>query len=432
MEWMRRERPPSPRPSPPRRGGRWRTAFLLCKMTGRPPVQGFNAQIIRANLSPLGRKTPGRRQHSIPIFDFRLPPKHLYFCRVIDTPEELAAFLPRLRAAGWVALDTEADSLHAYPEKLCLIQISIAGHDRLVDPLIGLDLSPLLDALNGRELILHGADYDLRLLHKHCRFTPSTIFDTMLAARLAGERQFGLSCLVEKFLGVKLDKASQKADWSRRPLTEKMEAYARNDTRSLQPLAEKLGRQLRQQGRLAWHQECCARLVAECSQPPIVDGASVWRVKGSHHLGRPALAVLRELWHWREQEAVAANRPPFFILNHERLAAVAAAAAGNQPLEDLLPPRMSPRRRAALLAAVDAGRAVPSDRQPELIRQKFMRPPEAERRRYAELVRRRDAHAERLGIDPTLIGSKATLGSLAQDWDHHAPDLMNWQRELLK
>src|SRR5215469_5713256 len=104
--------------------------------------------------------------------------------RVIDTEEKLTEFLPELRAADWVSLDTEADSLHAYPEKVCLIQISITGDDRLVDPLANINLTPLLDALNAHELIMHGADYDLRLLEKHHEFIPSAIFDTMLAARI--------------------------------------------------------------------------------------------------------------------------------------------------------------------------------------------------------------------------------------------------------
>src|SRR5476651_1700331 len=130
--------------------------------------------------------------------------------RVIDTDAKLAAWLPKLRDAKWLALDTEADSLHAYPEKVCLIQISTAAGDRLVDPLAGIHLVPFLDALAGRELIFHAADYDLRLLKKHHDFVPTEIFDTMLAARLLGEKQFGLGALVEKFLGVKLDKGPQK------------------------------------------------------------------------------------------------------------------------------------------------------------------------------------------------------------------------------
>jgi len=200
---------------------------------------------------------------------------------VIDTQEKLAAFLPLVKSAAWLALDTEADSLHAYPEKVCLIQISTTADDYLLDPLANIDLAPLLQTLAGRELIFHAADYDLRLLRKHHDFIPSSIFDTMLAARLLGERQFGLSSLVEKFLGVKLDKGSQKADWARRPLTEKMIVYARNDTHYLKPLEEKLRAELQAKGRVTWHQESCAQLIVECSRPVTADAELVWRVKGS-------------------------------------------------------------------------------------------------------------------------------------------------------
>src|SRR6266478_2999498 len=133
------------------------------------------------------------------------------FLLVINTDQKLEAFLPTLRAATWVAVDTEADSLHAYPEKVCLIQISTLSGDELIDPLARLNLDPLLDALSGHELLMHGADYDLRLLSKHHEFIPSAIFDTMLAARLLGVRQFSLCHLVEIYLGVKLEKGPQKA-----------------------------------------------------------------------------------------------------------------------------------------------------------------------------------------------------------------------------
>ena len=352
---------------------------------------------------------------------------------MIDTNTKLAALLPVIQSANWLALDTEADSLHAYPEKVCLIQISTVAGDELIDPLGEINLDPLLDALNAHELIMHGADYDLRMLRKHHEFVPSAIFDTMLAARLLGERQFSLGSLVEKWLGVKLDKGSQKADWARRPLTERMETYARKDTHYLKPLADKLTLELQQKGRLAWHQESCARLIAESSQPPVLDADSVWRVKGSSRLGRPALAVLRELWQWREQEAIAANRPPFFVLAHEKLVAIAAAAATHKRVELLLPPRLAglPRRRDGLAAAIKAGLRLSADRHPEFLRPKGYRPTEAELRRYRELEKRRNGHAHQLGIDPTLIASRTTLGELARDWDRHAPELMNWQRELL-
>jgi ribonuclease D len=351
---------------------------------------------------------------------------------VIDTQEKLAAFLPTVHSAAWLAIDTEADSLHAYPEKVCLIQISTTAGDRLVDPLAQMDINPFLDALVGRELIFHAADYDLRLLKKHHDFTPTEIFDTMLAARLLGEKQFGLGALVEKFLGVKLDKGPQKADWAQRPLTQRMEDYARNDTRYLKPLEEKLRAELTAKGRLAWHQESCARLIAESSVPPVIDPDDIWRIKGSAFLERPALAVLRELWHWREAEAIAASRPPFFVLSHESMVAISVAVSEHQSFEQLIPPRMHPRRRETLLAAVRAAQAVPPAQFPEKIRHRSQRPTEAEFQRFRELEKIRDHHAHGLQIDPTLIAPKSVLGDLARDWDKYSAELMNWQKSLLQ
>lgn len=355
----------------------------------------------------------------------------LYIRRVIDTQEKLAAFLPVLRAASWVAVDTEADSLHAYPEKVCLIQISTAAGDRLVDPLADLDLDALLEALSGHELIMHGADYDLRLLEKHHQFVPATIFDTMLAARLVGHRQFGLSHLVKHYLGVELDKGSQKANWAIRPLTERMEHYARNDTHYLKSLSDRLKTELTDKGRLAWQQESCVRLIEECTRPQSVDMNVVWRVRGSHALNRAGLAVLRELWQWREAEAVAANRPPFFILSHETLVDVAAAAPGGGDVESLLPRRLPEPRRSGLLRAIHHALSLPPEKHPEFIKHKAHYPTEAEKRRFLELQKRRDLHAAQLDIDPTLLASKATLSDLAQNWEKYSPQLMNWQRELL-
>jgi ribonuclease D len=351
---------------------------------------------------------------------------------VIDTQEKLAEFLPAVKSADWLAIDTEADSLHAYPEKVCLIQISTAAGDRLIDPLAKFDINPLLDALAGRELIFHAADYDLRLLRKHHDFAPTEIFDTMLAARLLGEKQFGLGAIVEKFLGVKLDKGPQKADWAQRPLTPRMEEYARNDTRHLKPLEEKLRAELAAKGRLAWHQESCARLIAESSVPPVIDPDEVWRIKGSSLLEAPALAVLRELWHWREREAVAACRPPFFVLSHEAMIAIADTVAHHEPYEKFVPPRMHPRRKENLHEAVIASRAVPPEKFPQKIRHRSQRPTEAEFRRFRELEKVRDRHAAALQIDPTLIAPKSVLGDLARDFDKHAAELMNWQKGLLQ
>lgn len=351
---------------------------------------------------------------------------------MVDTEQKLEAFLASVRTATWVAVDTEADSLHAYPEKVCLIQISTAEGDRIIDPLAGFSIDVLLEALSGHELIMHGADYDLRLLRKCHEFTPSAIFDTMLAARLLGLRQFGLSHLVQTYLGVKLEKGPQKANWAIRPLTERMERYARNDTRYLKPLSDRLKDELAVKGRLEWQQESCARLIEDSSRTKAADHDSVWRLKGSHLLGRPALAVLRELWRWREGEALAANKPPFFVISHEVLVEVAAAAAEAKPIEGLLPRHLSDRRRGALAKAVARGLDVNPEDHPPIRRSFGRRPNEAERRRYLELQKRRDQRAAELGIDPTLIASRSTLSDLAHDWDKNASQLMKWQRALLQ
>lgn len=350
---------------------------------------------------------------------------------MIDTEAKLGEFLSRLKAASWVAVDTEADSLHAYPEKVCLIQISTAAGDDLIDPLSAIDLDPLLDALAGHELIMHGADYDLRLLRKHHEFVPGAIFDTMLAARLLGLRQFGLGNLVEHFLGIQLEKGAQKADWAMRPLTEKMERYARHDTHYLKPVSDQLRGQLKSKGRLKWHEESCARLIAESTKERETDADSAWRIKGSHLLGRPGLAVLRELWKWRESEAIAANKPPFFVLSHQVLVDVAAAAAGNRPVEPLLPRHLSDRRRRELAKAVKRGVAIPASEYPEIPRNSGRRANETEKKRFLELQSRRDARARELEIDPTLIASRSVLSDLAHNWDKNAPLLMKWQQELL-
>jgi ribonuclease D len=350
---------------------------------------------------------------------------------VIDSAQDLSDYLGTLESATWVAVDTEADSLHAYPEKVCLIQISTTNSDRLIDPLAGLDLAPLLEALSGHELIMHGADYDLRLLRKHHCFTPTSIFDTMLAARLLGVERFGLGDLVEKFLSIKLEKGPQKANWATRPLTPRMEAYARNDTHYLKPIRDHLRSELESLGRLSWHQEFCNRLIVECSREIPLDQDTVWRVKGSHRLSRPALAILRETWAWREKEAVRANRPPFFIMSHENLVRIAELAAEHRPFDPLIPKTMSDRRKEAFLKAIERGSAVPPEQRPRIPRLSSRRSSEAERKRFEELQKRRDLEAKRLSIDPTLIATRAMLSDLAHDWEKHSPEVMNWQLQLL-
>ena len=162
----------------------------------------------------------------------------------------------RLTKADRIALDTEADSLHHFYEKVCLIQLTANGISDIVDPLANLDLSGLLDVLSKTPLILHGAEYDLRMLLASFKFKPKApVFDTMLAAQIVEGRARSLVALADRLLGITLSKQGQKSDWSRRPLTEKQLTYASNDTRHLDSIADKLKAELDDLGRLDWQQD---------------------------------------------------------------------------------------------------------------------------------------------------------------------------------
>jgi ribonuclease D len=142
--------------------------------------------------------------------------------------------------------------------------------------------------------------------------------------------------------------------------------------------------------------------------------------------------VLRELWLWREAEATAANRPPYFVLAHETVLKLAVAAAEQDACEKLFPRGLSQRRRQGALDAIHRGAQLEKSALPQPFKHKFHRPTEAERKRFLELSRRRDKQAHQLELDPTLIASRADLARLSQDWDQYAPELMRWQHELLK
>src|SRR5207237_2283347 len=137
----------------------------------------------------------------------------------------LAAISPHVR----IAIDTEADSLHCYREKLCLLQMSLTDADFVIDPLALRDLERLCAVLKQKEIVLHGADFDLRLLRRSLGLVPEQVFDTVIAARLLGQRQFSLAALVQRYFAVELPKGSQKANWAQRPLPKRMLAYAVND-----------------------------------------------------------------------------------------------------------------------------------------------------------------------------------------------------------
>ncbi len=350
---------------------------------------------------------------------------------MLSTETEIRDLVEALRRSPWIALDTEADSLHCYPEKLCLLQLSYAGKDELVDPLGSAPLAPLLDLLGTRELILHGAGFDLRLLRRTQGFVAQRVFDTEIAARLLGRPRCGLRDLVSEILGIELDKGSQKANWSQRPLTPKMLDYARGDTRYLSPLRDFLDAQLAKLGRQSWHRETCERLV-KSSVPRAPDRARDWRIKGSARYDPRALAALRELALWREAQAVARNRPPYFVLSHETLLKLASQAGGTAAEAVKLPAELKGPQRREVEEALARARALPPSDLPEP--EPPQRPPPLDGEvlgRVEALRKRRDKRAAELEIEPTLIATRADLVALAENWDATLGAMMSWQAALL-
>src|SRR5258707_4438061 len=151
---------------------------------------------------------------------------------LVSTPTALRVLVDELQKQSLIAVDTESNSLYAYQERVCLIQISTLDHDWLVDPLALDDLSPLapLFASTAIEKVFHAAEYDLMCMKRDFGFTFNNLFDTMLAARIIGLKAFGLGALLEQYFGVQADKRFQRADWSQRPIPIEQVRYAQQDT----------------------------------------------------------------------------------------------------------------------------------------------------------------------------------------------------------
>jgi ribonuclease D len=354
----------------------------------------------------------------------------------------LTTFLKRHAAERRLALDTEAASFHRYVDRVYLIQISTDRETALVDPLTVEDLSPIGAVLADPavEVILHDADYDLRTLNRDYGFRGRRLWDTRVAAQLAGETAFGLAALLEKFFGVRLSKQLQRADWSERPLTEAMIAYAAADTAHLPALRDLLAERLSGLGRQQWAEEEFLRLEDVRWGPRAAAGEEYLGLKGASALRPLELAVLRALWTWRDEEARRLDRAPFRVAANEVLVATARALpdgpASLAAVPDM-PPGVARRHGSAMLEAVRAGRATPPADRPRIERRPRERPDPIVDERMARLKALRATRAPAVGLDPGLICPNGTLFTIARtaprspaDLDA-VPDLRRWQREVM-
>jgi ribonuclease D len=341
-----------------------------------------------------------------------------------------------------LAVDTEAASFHRYRDRIYLIQLSTREQTAVVDPLSLSDLSALGRLLADRatETVFHDADYDLRILDRDYGFHAARLFDTRVAAQLLNEPGIGLAALLEKYLGITLEKKYQRADWSVRPLTPGMLAYAADDTRYLPRLRDILKEKLIAAGRWAWAEEEFALLTRLRWTPAGPPEEAFLRLKGARSLRAHQLAVLRELFAWREQTASRLDRAPFRVLQNESMLTIAKAMpADPEALRDLkaLSPDQLRRSGSELLEAVARGIRAPASSLPVFERGKRPAPDLAFDARLERLKQARNAMAERVELAPGVLCPNGLLEAVARLTPKSTAqlaeirDMRNWQREVL-
>jgi ribonuclease D len=324
-----------------------------------------------------------------------------------------------LALAPELALDTEGDSLHHYPERLALIQIGVPdGGVWLIDPLALTDLTALAPLFaDGPTLVLHAGDNDLVHLKRRWGLAFASVFDTAIAGRFLGGRALGLDVLLETYLGVTLPPSRQKDDWSARPLSPAQLAYAAADVQHLFALKAKLVEELEKIGRLSWVEEECAALAAQPAPERPVDPDAWLGVKGARDLSARGMAVLRELWAVREQLARAADRPPFKILNEDTLLRVAQALPHDATTLGAIQgvtPRVLGRWGVTLLEAVERALALDDHQLPVLTRHKRPSLPGAMSRRIDRLRRWRAGATEQVGLEPGVLLPNRLITAIAE------------------
>jgi len=362
--------------------------------------------------------------------------------RLIASQNELEQLFRRFEGEPLLAVDTEAASFHRFHDRIYLLQLSSRQETAVVDPLAVTSLAPLAAALADPnvEVVFHDADYDLRLLNLEYGFGINNLFDTRIAAQLLNEPGVGLATLLEKYLGVKLDKRYQRADWSARPLSPEMLEYAAADTHHLPTLRDLLREQLHERGRLEWAEEEFGLATGARWSPPDMDEPAYLRLKGAKALPGRSLAVLRELFTWRDQLARRTDKAAFRILNNEPMLAMAqtppADLAGLKAVRGI-GGEQAERRGREILAAVQRGLTVPEADLPRV-----ERPPRrpADPAYEARLERLKDARnllAAQYELAPGVLCPNGTLEAIARlnpgtmDELAKVPELRRWQlREI--
>ena len=338
----------------------------------------------------------------------------------VQTDAGLEAIANEVAGAPLLAVDTEAAGYHRYQDRICLVQLSTRNDTYLVDTLAVSGLAPLAPVFAdvATEIVLHDADYDLRLLRRDHGIGLGRLFDTKVAAQFLGEPAIGLAGLAEKHLGVKLDKRHQRADWAQRPLAKEMLDYAAEDTRHLPRLRDLLREALLAAGRLSWAEEEFGRIIEAQAETGTDDSEPYLRIKNTRDLKPRQMAALRELHGWREEVARERDVAPFRVVSNETLVALARRLPESATVLSEVTgfsAALAQRRGAEVMAALRRARDLPESELPVRPRSPRRPPPDPE---FEQLVERlkgaRDQAADRLSLDRGFLMPRQQLEEIAR------------------
>jgi ribonuclease D len=348
---------------------------------------------------------------------------------LIATDDGLREFCASARGAAFLALDTEFVRVRTYYPELCLIQVATPERLACIDTLAGASLEPLLDLLHDpvAQKVMHAARQDLELFYLLDQRLPGPLFDTQIAAALLGyDEQIGYGKLVESLLGIRLDKAHTRTDWSERPLSREQLAYAAEDVSHLVTLRDWMSARLDANGRLGWALEDSAALL----DPDLyrIVPEDMWeRIKGWASLREPAqLVALGRLAAWREREAMSRNRPRQWILRDAVLLQMARTLpASRTRLAQIpdLPRAVVDRYGQVLLELIAESR----DAREEHMRAQPEPMDPARVDALAAVVRER---AARHGLSPSVLAPRRELTGLLRG-ERDLAVLRGWRAELI-
>jgi ribonuclease D len=354
--------------------------------------------------------------------------------QIVKTTDDLDVLCKRLSGFPYITIDTEFLRESTFWPELCLVQIASDEESAIIDPLAsGIDLEPLFQLMQDPNVlkVFHAGRQDLEIFHKLTGKVPHPIFDTQVAAMVAGfGESVGYDTLVIKLVGIQIDKSSRFTDWSRRPLTDRQLQYAEADVTHLRVVYKKLNDKLVTSNRESWLTKEMEILESEDTYftPP----ENAWKRVKTRNINPRFLAILREAAAWREVQAHRQNIPRNRILRDEALLEIASNPPKNADklshVRGIGKKFAEGKMGAGLLAAVEAGIAIPNDQCP-IVAKKESAPkglgPLMDLMRV--LLKMRCEEAE---VAQKLVCSTPDLEKIAGDDNADVPALKGWRFEV--